>query len=151
MCIRQPGLFFFLLSTLLSAIRWFLSAFRDLQPPCRALRVHGVPLHLRATHLQLGRQRLRGELRGAPAGRSPAPTRRSRPVKREVHRWLPFCWLCSKNRWVPIPGLPGGLFIYQGNPSISPKRTRMGRYRCIRCISLAPGFWFGGGGWWKPF
>ena len=24
-----------------------------------------------------------------------------------------------------IPGLPGGLIIYQGNPSISPKRTPM--------------------------
>ena len=29
------------------------------------------------------------------------------------------------NRWVSIPGSPGGLIIYQGNPSICPKRTPM--------------------------
>ena len=40
------------------------------------------------------------------------------------HRF-PFWLFCSKNRWVSIPGLPGGLIIYQGNPSISPKITPM--------------------------
>ena len=56
-----------------------------------------------------------------------------------------FFWLCwSKNRWVAIPGLPGGgLIIYQGNPSVSPKRTT---YVCApttrsrqRCSSAAAG------------
>ena len=46
----------------------------------------------------------------------------------DVRFLMPFgCpfWLCfwSKNRWGPIPGLSGVLFIYQGNPSISPTRT----------------------------
>ena len=30
-------------------------------------------------------------------------------------------------KWMAIPGLPGGLIIYQGYPSISPKRTPMVR------------------------
>ena len=37
------------------------------------------------------------------------------------HR-CPFWWFWQRNRWVSIPGLPGGLLIYQGNPSISPKK-----------------------------
>ena len=28
-------------------------------------------------------------------------------------------------KWMVIPALPGGLIIYQGNPSMSPKRTPM--------------------------
>ena len=32
---------------------------------------------------------------------------------------------CCFGRKIDGPGLPGGLIIYQGNPSISPKRTPM--------------------------
>ena len=39
------------------------------------------------------------------------------------HR-CPVWLLCSK-KWMAIPGLPGVLLIYQGNPSISPRRTPM--------------------------
>ena len=44
-----------------------------------------------------------------------------------------------KIAWVSIPGLPGGLIIHQGNPSISPKRTPMGS-GCARraCTSPCP-------------
>ena len=48
-----------------------------------------------------------------------APRRRKRFSRHSVyethgHRW-PFWWFWWKNRWVSIPGLPGGLIIYQGH------------------------------------
>ena len=41
----------------------------------------------------------------------------------QMHR-CPF-WLFWSQKWMAIPGLPGGLIIYQGCPSISSKRTPM--------------------------
>ena len=45
--------------------------------------------------------------------------------KIDGHR-CPFWLFCWKKRWVSIPGLPVGLIMYQGNPSISPERTPLG-------------------------
>ena len=40
-----------------------------------------------------------------------------------------------------IPGLPGGLIIYQGNPSISPKKTPMIFSRCSLFLWLEDLHW----------
>ena len=39
----------------------------------------------------------------------------------------PFWLFWSNNRWVSIPGLPGGLIIRQGNPSVFPKKDTYAR------------------------
>ena len=40
-----------------------------------------------------------------------------------MHIGVLFGCVDRKNSRVSIPGIPGGLIIYQGNPSICPKRT----------------------------
>ena len=57
-------------------------------------------------------------------------------VSKADHR-CPF-WSCCSNKWMAIPGLPGGLIIHQGNPSISNLKGRRKKPSGGRPAELPP-------------
>ena len=60
------------------------------------------------------------------------------------------CLFVCVGRKIDGPGLPGGFIIYQGNPSISPKRTAM-LGALVRCPDLpSPRRWGSPTSPWRP-